>query len=78
MDTKEDEENIFALQHEIDLWRNHFLDSMFNSEFKFAPENHKAILKNYFLCIPSETFRDPLEEWHKCISALLLNLNDKD
>lgn len=77
MEIKDYTPTVDAMNKEINTWRKHFLDVLFNGEFKHLPEYSKNLLTSYFLSIPSEAFSDPLSELHKCVSAMVQHLEDR-
>lgn len=72
-----DDKYLAAMRHEIDAWRNDFLDEKFEGAFKFISHDDKHRLKAYFLSLPSESFRGPYKEWDNCVSALLQTKDGK-
>lgn len=71
MDIKDYEPNIKAATNEINTWRKYFLGELFAGSCKFIPEEDKICLTSYFLSIPSESFGEPWNEFHKCVALLL-------
>lgn len=66
-----------AMNKEINTWRNYFLEYQFLHAFKDIPEVYKNRIRSYFLSIPSDSFTEPLIEFHNCISAVLQNIEER-
>lgn len=65
------------MNNEIKTWRKLFIQRIFSEKFSNIPDCYKNRLEAYFMSILSESFTDPLDEFHNCISVLLQNIESQ-
>ena len=76
-DSGEYQPNVGSMNAEITTWRRHFLNTMFEGDFKHVSIEAKNMLTSYFLSIPSEAFTTPYAELHKCLGAIIQHLDER-